>query len=162
MGGKRKICLSQEDRRYLEELLLAQTEKARTLRRAKILLMRADGHTLDDIAEALDVNRNSVVLCLTKYAQGGIQQALVDKPGRGRQPEISEADRAWVCRTACRDPKDLGYEVDRWTYRSLTDHVNRHATSEGYPRLANVPRSTVYTILTSADIRLDQMQAAQP
>ena len=52
MGRKsRVITLSKEDREWLEAQVRARTSQAQTVARAKILLLKADGKTVDEIAE---------------------------------------------------------------------------------------------------------------
>ena len=86
MGRKSSvITLSKEDRERLEAQVRARTSQAQTVTCAKVLLLKADGKTADEIAEKLDINRKSVLLCLKKYEEGGIENALTDAPGRGRK-----------------------------------------------------------------------------
>lgn len=80
----------------MEAQVRARTSQAQTVARAKILLLKADGKTVDEIAEKLDINRKSVLLCLKKYKEGGIENALTDAPGRGRNPEITDEEKAWI------------------------------------------------------------------
>ena len=80
MGRKSSvITLSKEDRERLEAQVRARTSQAQTVARAKILLLKADGKTVDEIAEKLDINRKSVLLCLKKYKEGGIFSYLFSK-----------------------------------------------------------------------------------
>ena len=69
MGRKPStINLTVEDRKYLETQTRARTIQAQTVNRARILLLKADGCSIDDIADKVGVNRKSVMLCLNKYA----------------------------------------------------------------------------------------------
>ena len=36
------------------------------------------------------------MLCLNKYAEGGVENALFDAPGRGRNAEITDDEKAWI------------------------------------------------------------------
>ena len=85
MGRKSTtITLSNEDRDYLELQTRARTIQAQTVNRARILLLKAEGTSIDDIADKVGMNRKSVMLCINKYLAGGIDNALFDAPGRGR------------------------------------------------------------------------------
>jgi len=42
------------------------------------------------IAESLDVNINTVKLCITKYKEGGCKRALLDDQQKGRPLEITD------------------------------------------------------------------------
>ena len=76
MGRKSSIInLTAEDREYLEMQTRARTIQAQTVSRARILLLKADGCSIDDIADKVGINRKSVMLCLNKYAEGGVENA---------------------------------------------------------------------------------------
>ena len=65
MGRKSTtITLSNEDREYLELQTRARTIQAQTVSRARILLLKADGARIDDIADKVGMNRKSVMLCI--------------------------------------------------------------------------------------------------
>ena len=34
--------------------------------------------------------------CLKKFKEGGVENALSDAPGRGRNPEITDDEKAWI------------------------------------------------------------------
>ena len=97
MGRKSStINLTAEDREYLEMQTRARTIQAQTVSRARILLLKADGCSIDNIADKVGINRKSVMLCLKKYAEGGLENALFDAPGRGRNAEITDDEKAFL------------------------------------------------------------------
>lgn len=154
MGKKASsIELSNEEREYLELQTRARTIQAQTVTRARILLLRADAMSIDAIADKVGLNRCSVMLCLKKYKEGGIENALFDAPGRGRNAEITDEEKAWIINTACQKPVDFGYAAETWTYAGLTSHINKTAEAAGYTRLSTIHKSTVNTILDEADIK---------
>ena len=148
-----KLNLSATDREYLELQTRARTIQAQTVTRAKIILLKADGLSIDDIANKLDLNRKSVMLCLNKYKEGGVENALFDAPGRGRNAEITDEEKTWIINIACQKPSDFGYAAETWTYAKLTSHINKTAEAAGYTRLSTIHKSTVNTILDEADIK---------
>ena len=147
------IELSNEEREYLELQTRARTIQAQTVTRARILLLRADAMSIDAIADKVGLNRCSVMLCLKKFKEGGIENALFDAPGRGRNAEITDEEKAWIINTACQKPVDFGYAAETWTYAGLTSHINKTAEAAGYTRLSTIHKSTVNTILDEADIK---------
>ena len=154
MGRKPSIInLTTGERMYLETQTHARTIQAQIYNRARILLLKADGHSIDDIADKVGINRKSVMLCLSKYIEGGVENALFDLPGRGRNAEITDEEKAWIINIACQKPCDFGYAAETWTYSKLTSHINNHAEAAGYTRLSTIHRSTVYTILEAAEIK---------
>ena len=154
MGKKATfITLSSEDRAFLGEQTRARTIQAQTVIRAKILLLKADGISIDAIADKVDLNRKSVMLCINKYLEGGVENALYDAPGRGRNAEITDDEKTWIINIACQKPKDLGYSAEVWTRALLTKHINKYAEKAGHMRLSTISQSKVRTILEEAEIR---------
>lgn len=159
MGKKASvITLSSEDRSFLEEQTRARTIQAQTVARARILLLKADGTAIDTIADKVGMNRKSVMLCINKYLSGGIENALYDAPGRGRNAEITDDEKAWIINIACQKPIDLGYSAEVWTRALLTKHINKHAEKAGYIRLSTISQSKVRTILEEAEIKPNKIK----
>ena len=77
------LVLSDEDKDYLKTLSKKRAIQAQIVDRAKILLYKSDGMTFNDIAEKLAVSPSSVRLCISKYYEGGVGNALFDtqRPG---------------------------------------------------------------------------------
>ncbi len=154
MGKKAStITLSIDDRSYLETQTRARTIQAQTVNRARILLLKADGVSIDAIADKVGMNRKSVMLCINKYLEGGIENALFDAPGRGRNAEITDDEKAWIINIACQKPVNLGYSAEVWTRALLTKHINKFAEEAGHTRLSTISQSKVRTILEEADIK---------
>lgn len=154
MGKKASsIELSNEEKEYLELQTRARTIQAQTVTRARILLLRADAVSIDAIADKVSLNRCSVMLCLKKFKEGGVENALFDAPGRGRNAEITDEEKAWIINIACQKPIDFGYAAETWTYAKLTSHINKTAEAAGYTRLSTIHKSTINTILDEANIK---------
>ena len=159
MGRKSStITLSFEDRAYLETQTKARTIQAQTVARARILLLKADGYSIEAIADKVDMNRKSVMLCINKFNEGGIENALFDAPGRGRNAEITDDEKAWIINIACQKPVDLGYSAEVWTRALLTKHINKFAEEAGHTRLSTIGQSKVRTILEEADIKPNKIK----
>lgn len=88
------IEISNEEREYLELQTCARTIQAQTVTRAQILLLRADSVSIDAIADKVGLNRCSVMLCLKKFKEGGIENAFFDATDRGRNAEIIDEEKA--------------------------------------------------------------------
>lgn len=140
------INLTKAERDYLELQTRARTIQAQTVTRARILLLKADGISIDEIADKAGINRKSVMLCLKKYKEGGIENALFDAPGRGRNAEITDEEKAWSINLACQKSVDFGYAAKTWTYAGLTSHINKTVEVTGFTRLSTIHKSTVNTI----------------
>ena len=159
MGRKSStIILTQEERKYLKTQTRARTIQAQTVNRARILLLKADGRSINDIADKVGLNRKSVMLCISKYIDGGVENALFDAPGRGRNTKFTDDEKAWIINIACQKPVDFGYAAETWTYAKLTSYINKNAEAAGYTRLSTIHKSTVHTILDAAEIKPFRIQ----
>lgn len=153
MAKAKPIILTEEDRARLVAITKTRTLQAQVVKRARILLLKADGVSIDAIADKVDLNRNSVLLCLKKFAQGGIENAIYDAPGRGRNSEITDDEKTWIINVACQKPVDLGYSAEIWTYAKLTAHINETAESAGFLRLSTITKTSIKNILDAAEIK---------
>ena len=80
MGKKAStITLSIDGRIYLEAQTSARTIQAQTVNRARIMLLKMDGISIDGIVDKVGMNRKSVMLCINKY---GILQSMNSASGR--------------------------------------------------------------------------------
>lgn len=147
------INISETDKAALESILRRNTVEARLFIRAKILLLKADNNSNEYIADKLDITVPTVRLCIEKYNEGGIENALNDSKGRGHKAEITDADITRVINKACQKPKDYGYSAELWYPASFTRFINSVAEKEGHPRMATVSEFTLRKILDNAKIQ---------
>ena len=148
-----KLELSDKDRSYFEKLIRTRTTQVQIAQRARIILLKSDGLSVDEISDKVGINRKSVMLCLEKYRDGGAENALSDAPGRGRNPEITDEEKTWIINRACQRPYELGYSAETWTITTLTAHINHQAESAGFLRLSTISRSSIQQILEQAEIK---------
>lgn len=129
------------------------TIQAQIVDRAKILIYKSQGNANRTIADRLDVNINTVKLCIKKYQSGGIQAALFDAQRKGRPVEITDDAVAWIINLACQRPAELGYSQELWTLKNLHEHIQTNAEKEGYPRLKTITKPMVQKILARNDLK---------
>lgn len=142
------------DYTYLRSLIKQRTIQAQIVIRAHILLDRANGISIRDIAKIYDISTNTVRLCVDKYISGGTDEALFDKQRTGRPVEITDDAVAWIIDLACQRPADLGYSLELWTLKNLHQHIQANANAAGYPRLATITKAMVQKILKRSDVKL--------
>ena len=153
MAKAQPLELTQDQRDHLEALLRTRTIQAQIMNRARIILLKADGESVDAIAEKVGLNRNSVLLCLKKFKDGGVENAIYDTPGRGRNPEITDDEKTWIIDIACRKPTEFGYPAETWTYAKLTAHIQETAEAARHPRLSTISKTMVVNILNEAEVK---------
>lgn len=153
MNKAKQLKITEEEKRDLESIVRKRTIEYQTAVRAKIILLKAAGEKIDKIAEKIDLNRNSIILCIKKYREGGIKKALYDEERKGRNPEITDEEKSIIIDIACKKPKDFGYAAETWTYSKLTSHINENAKALGYTRLESISKTSVKRILDALDIK---------
>ena len=153
MAKAQMLELTQDEREQLEAICRTRTVQAQIMNRARIILLKANGESVDAIAEKVGMNRNSILLCLRKFKEGGIENAIYDAPGRGRNPEITDEEKAWIIDIACRKPTEFGYAAETWTYARLTSHIQQTAEAARHARLSTISKTSVVKILNTAEIK---------
>jgi len=153
MARAKMLALTDREIADLETIIRQRTNQAQIVDRSKMLLYKSRGMTNGEIAERLDVNINTVKLCLNKYKAGGIQRALYDDQRAGRPVEITDDAVAWIIDLACQRPADLGYSQELWTLQKLHQHIQKNAEAAGYPRLKTITKPMVQKILQRSDIK---------
>ena len=119
----KKLSLATDEKEFLTQLLRQSTLEARKYLRAKILLSKDRGLSNEKIADRLDITVPTVRLCIEKYENGGVENALEDIKGRGRKKEISDSDETWVINKECQKPVDLGLSAEMWCGVLPASHV---------------------------------------
>jgi transposase len=111
------LVLREGDRQRLADLARLPSAPSGLAKRARIVLLAADGVPNAQIARAAGVSRPTVIGWRDRYRQGGIK-GLEDEPRPGRPPQIDEADV--VIATLAdggRPPQRLG--ITHWSARFL-------------------------------------------
>lgn len=116
-----RISLTEEEIQQLKTLIRKGIANARTITRARVLLMAHDGRIDKEIYQALSLAESTPYDIRKRYTEGGLQRALFDAPRPGQARKLTGAQEAEVIAIACtKAPK--GYV--RWTLDLLTEEVN--------------------------------------
>src|ERR1700693_1326988 len=151
---KRKaLQFTDPELRRLESIRKSRTEEKRRTVRAALLLDSLSGQSDDTIARRHRIGRSTVVLCIQKCLQFGLDAALGELPRTGKPRQLPDDAIAWVLNCACQKPKELGYSYELWTYKLLTAHVRRHCVAAGHPALQKLSRSKLHKILRQGELR---------
>src|SRR5882757_3197829 len=147
------LQFTEPELRKLESIRKSRTEEKRRTVRAALLLDSLSGQSDESIAQRLHISRSTVVLCIQKCLQFGLEAALGELPRTGKPRQLPDDAIAWVQHCACQKPKELGYSYELWTYKLLTSHVRRHCVAAGYPVLKSLSRSKLHKILRQGELR---------
>lgn len=119
MGSKIRILdITDEQRKSLERLIKATTTEQRIVRRAHVILCRADGQSQEATSERVGIRRSMVVQWERRFMKMGIS-GLKDAPGRGRKPTIPLEKKEQIILLATQPPPNK----TRWSVRSLSKRV---------------------------------------
>jgi transposase len=124
-ASKIEVHLSADQRAALQRLVHTGTHSAHARRRAAILLRAdpdgPDGWPDDRIAEALDINRNTVWRVRAQFVAEGLDATLHKKKAQGRQyRKLDGAQEAKLIALACSAPPQ---GQARWTMTLLADRL---------------------------------------
>jgi transposase len=110
------IVLTPEERGVLERLMRSRTVAYRTARRARLVLLSADGATDQEVARQVGIGVATAQRWRSRFVAERLA-GLEERPRRGRPPRYAEADRARVISTVCTQAPPDG--ATHWTVRSL-------------------------------------------
>lgn len=140
---KYKVSLTPEEQTTVTALIRKGTAKARTITRARILLLTNEGKIDKTICEALGVVRSVIYDVRKHYVMGGIKRALFDLAHKGAQRKLSGKQEAEVIAIACtKAPK--GYV--RWTLDLLTEEVKKKVG-------VSIGRTAIWKVLLRNDTK---------
>lgn len=126
MVKKYVVRLSADERVTLAELVNKGRVAARKRRHAEILLKADQGEegpawTDEKIAEAFDVNRNTVERVRRRLVEEGMESALNDRPkSRHKTKKIDGENEARLVALACSEPPEGRAE---WTMALLAERM---------------------------------------
>lgn len=114
------VSLKEEDREELSQYLRRGKASARSLTRARILLLADEGRNDKEIAETLRVSKSTANRIRKRYCEGGLDFALHEKARTGAPPKIDGKIEAQLTLLACSEPPD---GRSKWTLRLLADKL---------------------------------------
>ena len=100
----------------------------------------------------INISRSTVVLCIQKCLQFGLDAALGELPRTGKPRQLPDDAIAWVLNCACQKPKELGYSYELWTYKLLRPCAPALRRS-WHPALQKLSRSKLHKILRQGELR---------
>jgi hypothetical protein len=145
--NKKIVVLEQSEVVRLKKIVTSGINKARTITRARVLLMTNEaqnsGKTDKEIAINLGVAITLPYQVRIRYLSGGLERALYDAPRPGKPKHFTPTDEASVIALACTDAPD-GYE--RWTLDLLEKEMTIRLGK-------SIDRNTIDRILLKNDCK---------
>jgi transposase len=116
------VSLPDEDRQELQTYVNTGIHAARSIKRARILLLADKGVSDPVIAKQIGLCQATVFNVRRRYCTEGLTATLHEKPRPGAPRQFSGRDEANLTVLACSQPPE-GYQ--RWTVRLLADRLVR-------------------------------------
>ena len=152
------LQFSAQDLLKLESIRKSRIEEKRRTQRAAFLLDSRAGQSDGAIASNHHVSRSTVVTCIQKFLQFGLEAALGELPRSGKPRQLPDDAIIWVQHCACQKPKELGYSYELWTYRLLLAHIRQCCVAACHPALLKLSRSKLHKILRQGELRPHQIR----
>src|SRR5690348_13808506 len=149
MGRQPKTTLrpvSEAERRELQRVAKASSERLDAVKRARALLAVGDGLTLTQAGKRADLSREGVSQLVERFNQRGLA-VLVIASGRGRKPIYEAEQRARVVQELQRQPDRERDQTATWSLKLLQRALRQAelksigATTIG--RILRRPKATV-------------------
>ena len=117
---KYPVRLAQGEREQLQQVIRGGKSPARKTARARILLKTDEGWSAPKVAEALDISVGTVFRIKRRFAEGGLEGALQERPRPKRTGKLDDKGEAHLIALACSTAPE-GH--DHWTLRLLAEKV---------------------------------------
>lgn len=120
MVKKYIVSLDESELVELQALLRSGKASARTLARARVLLLSHEGYIDSEIAKILYLHVATVERIRRRWVDGGLEEALYDHPIPGAKCKLSGSQEATLVALACTSPP---VRRTRWTMQLLADEL---------------------------------------
>jgi transposase len=147
---KHDIKLTAKEREKLLAIVSKGRNQAVVIRRAHLLLKSDEGKTDQEICEQLYISEETVRRTRLRFCEDGLDNALVDKPGRGATKQVSEGQEAHLTALACTEPPQ---GRARWTLELLAQRLIEDGVIE------HIAPDTVRLILKKNRLSLGKSKA---
>jgi len=136
-------ALSEQEKRELQRLVKASSERVDVMRRAKALLAVANGKTLTEAAHEAGLKSRKGVGQLVKRFNARGLAALSIAAGRGRKPTYTSEQQARMLAEVQREPEREQDQTATWSLLLLRTALRKEA-------LPHVARETIRQVLHEA------------
>jgi transposase len=147
------VDLTDEDRSDLRSLVRGEGYGGSVSARARIVLWRAAGHSVREIARMAETTRPTVYKWIKRYVRYGIE-GLTDRVATGRSPKISTQVRATILALSRQSPPErtgLSY----WSSREMARYLQREMG-------VSVSHNFVAALWREHDIQPPRQQTVNP
>ena len=109
-------CKRRTDNRSLDK-------KAQEALRIRVVGQVREGVSPEQLAKTLDINPRTIYRWIERFHYGG-EEALRNKPKRGRPPKLTAAQMAWIARTVRdKNPQQMSFPFALWTLGMIRELI---------------------------------------
>ena len=136
--------LAREDQKAIREILRAGIQQVRVVLRAIALDQLGVGQAAPVVARIVHLSPQAVRRIAHRYQQGGLEQALFERRGRGAKELLGNSDKQRIIAMVCSDPP-AGQA--RWTVRLIAEQAVKRRL------VPHVGRETIRVLLSSHELK---------
>ncbi|WP_163370521.1 helix-turn-helix domain-containing protein [Endozoicomonas acroporae] len=118
-----QIVLSEQQRSALDLIVRQRKSSQAMVLRAKIILLGAQGKSLQGTAKELSCNRETVTRWRKHWVERSDEMPVLEKlkeaPRPGAKPKFTEEQICLIVAMSCDKPEDHGYPISHWSESSL-------------------------------------------
>ena len=143
-------ALTEEEAQTMKKWSQSRTEEARLVERAKIIRLASEGHSVPEVAEAMDVNEKTVRKWLKRFEKQGVE-GLIDAPRSGAPSRYTPEVKAQIIAAALTNPREVGCQFTCWTFERLAVSVREKL---GF----SIKKTRIFEILQEEGLRWRQQE----
>jgi putative transposase len=125
------IVLSEQEEQGLLQITRRHRSEQQVVRRSRIVLAAAQGHSHVLIADELGTSVDTVRLWRDRWAglpeidleTLSLAERLQDAPRPGASPKVTSEQRCQMAALACEAPATAGRPISQWTGREIADEL---------------------------------------
>jgi putative transposase len=134
MSRSTPIVLSDEERSELERLIRSHSTPQQLARRARMIVLLADGLGVGETADRLGIWRKGVSCWRARWLAAApgtpVGQRLADAPRSGAPARIAPEQICAIVALACERPEDVAVPLSHWSASDLAREAVRRGIIE--------------------------------
>lgn len=128
------ITLSSREQEQLERIVRRHTSPQRLVRRARIVLLAAQGVANEAISRQVEISPDQVRKWRRRWLESDslalAEQRLRDLPRPGAPPTFSAEQMCQIMAIACEEPHQSGWPITQWTPLILAQEAKKRGIVE--------------------------------
>lgn len=128
------ITLSSREQQQLEQIVRRHTSPQRLVRRARIVLLAAQGHSNESISRQVEIKSDQVRQWRRRWLEtdplSPVEERLSDRQRPGAPASFTSKQVCEIVALACEDPRQSGWSMTEWTAPALAAEAKKRGIVE--------------------------------